>query len=532
MGLVVLTAACGNPPLTPPSKGGEPWVELESEHFTLVSDLSDKDANRVIGGFEEMYAQLGSVIFAAGEVPSFHTDAIVFRSHYDAKQFLGDDVGAAYSSSLANDLEPTPTVIASGSLSPLARITFAHELTHRFNNVALGWMPLWLNEGLAQYYSTIRAEDGKPVLGETDPRFMCAAGSTRQSVGDIVCNYQILKGRTLPKASELVRFDRAEFYADQADANGLLSFEQKEKRARHYGAAWLLVHMLMNEKLEYADLFRAKLAGNPSANKGEALNELITDVPPGQLDSDFQAYLQKAIPWRQHHASPPAPLAKLKRRELPEHELFVWWARLDPFGGDKWARALQHLEAAKKASPAQDGRALFWLGRHAVLRKDSRQGAERYNEALAREPANPQYLFGLLDLYWNEQAWADAARDEKVIKLIAELAKTARSARQHNAVAAHRLFSGDVGGALTSSAEACKLGPDCAPCFHNRAAALFASGSVQEAVQAELDAINRLPESSAGSFAALFAQALDFYQRAARDPASVDGAPRPGLIAP
>jgi hypothetical protein len=69
-------------------------------------------------------------------------------------------------------------------------------------------------------------------------------------------------------------------------------------------------------------------------------------------------------------------------------------------------------------------------------------------------------------------------------------------------------------------------------CFHNRAAALFASGDVRQAVQAEREAINRLPETAAASFAAGLAQALEFYQRAERDPTSVEGSPRPGLIAP
>jgi hypothetical protein len=261
LGLVVLTAGCGHPPLTPPSKGGDSWIELESEHFTVVSDLGERDAGRVIGGFEEIYEQLGSVIFSGGQVPSFRTDAIVFRQHQDARQFLGDDVGGRYEDSLDNDLEPTPTVIVSGTLSPLARILFAHELTHRFNHVALGPTPVWLNEGLAQYYSTIRAEAGKPVVGETDPRFMCASGGTRQSVGDLICNYKVLKASTLPKASELVVFERSDFYADAADQNGLLSWEQKERRVRHYGSAWLLVHMLMHEELGPRRRARSGLRG-------------------------------------------------------------------------------------------------------------------------------------------------------------------------------------------------------------------------------------------------------------------------------
>jgi len=144
-------------------------------------------------------------------------------------------------------------------------------------------------------------------------------------------------------------------------------------------------------------------------------------------------------------------------------------------------------------------------------------------------------MLGLLDLFWNNrsgQDWVDAARDPKVVKLIEDLAKTARSARQHNAVAAHRLFSGNVDAALASSAEAIRLRPDCWLCFHNRAAALFASGSAQQAIEAQREAINRLPETSGAAFVTGLSQALAFYERAARDPAAVADEPTPGLIAP
>jgi tetratricopeptide (TPR) repeat protein len=535
LGAVVLTLACGHPPLTPPSQGGDPWVELDSKHFTLVSDLDEKAALRVIGGFEEIYAELGGAIFADAAVPLFHTDAVVFRQHQDARQFLGDDVGGVYASSLDNELEPRPTVIASGSLSPFARVLFAHELTHRFNHVALGPTPVWLNEGLAQYYSTIRAEVGKPVLGGTDPRYMCASGGVRQAVGDLICNYQVLKGSQLPRASELIDFDRSAFYSDEPDERGLLSWEQKQKRARHYGAAWLLVHLLMHEKLPYAERFREALGGAPSARKGELLEGIIQSVPEQDLDRDFAAYLQKTIPWREHHAgSPPGP-EKLRRRALTESEVYLWWARLDSFVGDKAARARQHLDAAQQVSAAHDGRALFWLGRYSALRQQSQDAEKFYRRALEREQQNPEYLLGLLDLYWNDrrgQAWDDAARDPKVVALVDALSKSARTPRQHNAVAAHRLFSGEVEQALRNSGEACRLGPDCWVCFHNRAAALFAAGQAQEAARTQKEALLRLPENAARELAFALGQALGFYERALRDPESVASAPRPGLIAP
>jgi tetratricopeptide (TPR) repeat protein len=535
LGVSLLVAACTRPPLSPPSRGGEPWSELATERFTLVTDLGERDAQRVIGGLEETYELLGSVIFPDGQVPSFHTSAVVFREYRDLQQFVGDDVGGAYWGSLANDLEPSPTVIASGTLSPYARILFAHELTHRFNHVALGPLPIWMNEGFAEYFSTIRAEDGKPVLGETDPRFMCAFGGSRQAVGDLVRHGEILRAKTLPEASELIAMDRSSFYADEADEAGLLSWEQKQKRSRHYGTSWLLVHLLMHQELSYARRFREVLAQPSSPHKGEALARVVEAVPAAELNRDLRAYLQNTVVWRQHHAAAPSRPEGLVQRALPESDVLIWWARLDDFSGDRWSRALGHLEAASRSSGPNDGDAWFWLGRYSLLRKDVQEAEERYGRALQREPHNPEFLYGLLDLHWNGrngQAWVDAAKSEKVSEIIEKLSRLARTAQQHNAVAAHRLFSGDVEGALASSGEACRLGPACWSCFHNRAAAFYAAGSLEQAVQAAREAESRLPEWAASSFATGLASARAFYERALKDPSSVQGSAAPGLIAP
>jgi len=108
----------------------------------------------------------------------------------------------------------------------------------------------------------------------------------------------------------------------------------------------------------------------------------------------------------------------------------------------------------------------------------------------------------------------------------------ARSARQLNAVAAHELFSGDADSALKNSAEACRLGPDCWQCLHNRAAALYASGDAPAAASAESDALDRLPEGASLEIAHALRGAVSFYLGAARTDDPRGGGHRPGLIAP
>lgn len=523
---------CGKPPLTPPSQGGEPWVEVKSNNFRVVSDLSETQASDVLGSLEETYALLGEAVFNGRSVPSFTTNALVFRSASDLRQFVGDGVGGQYLPWLPNDLEPAPTVLAWGSLSPFARLLFAHELTHRFNHVALGPTPPWLNEGLAEYYSTIRGEEGKPIMGEIDPRYMCVP----DGLGDLSCyQYERLSRTTLPSASEIVGMDRQAFYSDTTDERGIIPFEQKRTRQRHYAISWLLVHMLMHAETRYAERFRYVLALIPDGTKGEKLAQVVEEVDEEVLNRDLADYLGKKIPWRQHHAKSPQLPATLNRRVLPESELLVLWARLDAFKGEKGGRAERHLQLASRSAAVEDGAPSFWLGRYSALRGNAVAAEASYRRSLELDPGNPEYLYGLLELQWGNRegaAWEAAGRSPEVGATVAALLPTARTATQLNAVAAHQLLTSNVPVALSSSARACKLDSSCWPCFHNHAAALFASGDAEMAARTEGEALSRLPEGAPQALARQMTQARAFYLAASADPDQVAGRPRPSLFAP
>ncbi len=528
----MLTFGCLKPPLTPPSQGGAGWQRLETKHFDLASNLDAEQAERVIASFEEIYDLLGLAVFGRSVIPEVHTSAVIFEQRQELRQFYGDAVGGIYFDSLSNDLEATPTLVTYGTLDPYSRVTFAHELTHRFNHFALGPTPLWLNEGLANYYSTIRGQDGEPVVGETDPRYMCASGGVQQAVGDIVCNYEVLRASTLPPIDELLGYERSEFYRTSTDPQASSSYDGREKTKRNYAAAWLLVHMLQHSEHDYAQKFRRLMQGPASQHKGAQLAELVRAVPKARLQADFDDYRRKTIPWREHHAQLPSRPGDLQSRSMKESEVRVLWARLDDFTGPSASRARTNLDAAREASEAGDGTARFWLGRYHALRNETDEAESAFQDALRTEPQVPEYLLGLIDLLWGHRggaAWADAARSPQVGKLIAELEPIARTARQHNAVAVHRLMNEDVPDALEHSKRACELGPDCWQCFHNRASALFAAGQREEAAAAERTALDRLPERIMGNAASAMQKALDLYTSPQKPGPNTE---IPGLIAP
>jgi hypothetical protein len=522
---------------TEPVEIKDAWVEVKTDNFTLVSDLEAQEAAQVVANLQETYGLLGNTVFGERSVPSFSTSAVIFREPSALRQFVGDDVGGQYRPWLPNDLEPSPTVLAWGPLSPFARLLFAHELSHRFNHEALGATPPWLSEGLAEYYSTIRAGDAdadgvsKPVLGEIDPRYMCVP----DGLGDLSC-YQDdrISSATLPSAWDLVHMDWADFYRDSEDERQVLAWEAKRARRGHYGMAFLLVHLLMHSDHDYASRFRYAMSLAPDRGKGEKLAQAVKSVPESVLNRDLKAYLSKQIPWRQHHPATPHVPQDLQWRWLTEVEVLVWWARLDSFKGANDDRAWAHLSRASELAP-ENGDVAFWMGRHAAVRGDTVAAEKGLRRSLEISTGKPEYLYGLLDVLWGNRegaAWDEAARSEAVGKVITALVPSARTASQLNAVAVHQLLSGDTEHALSNSARACKADPGCWGCFHNRAAVLFAVGHAADAARTEGEALGRLPEAAPYALARRLEQARAFYLAASSDPESVNGKPRPGLFAP
>jgi hypothetical protein len=66
-----------------------------------------------------------------------------------------------------------------------AEQTFVHELVHELMHRALGETPPWLNEGMAQYFSTLRLEDDRAVLGDPSPDATAVPPSLLPTVSEL-----------------------------------------------------------------------------------------------------------------------------------------------------------------------------------------------------------------------------------------------------------------------------------------------------------------------------------------------------------
>jgi tetratricopeptide (TPR) repeat protein len=524
LGLGVALSGClaGHAELAPASAGGNAWSELKTDHFRIVTDLKERDAVNVLAEYEHVYQLLVSATHLSSaqgslQAPSFETQAVVFRDYDELHPFVPAQMVGIYQSSLPNEIEGVPTILASGTLSPFGRVLFAHELAHRFNHVALGAMPVWLNEGLAEYYSTIRGEVSAPVVGESDPENVAAAGGVYHSVGDVIYQGSLIHADLLPKASALVAFDADGFYAESFGNHAPLSYEAKNTQARNYAAAWMLVHMLLHESSDYALRFRELLGKPDTHTTGSALQGVLEHVAAERLDRDFKAYLLKDIPWRQYHPGLSKP-PELTSRALPDSEVLTWWARLDAFNGDSASRAAKRLADAQRAN-SKDAEVWFWLGRQAALQGQAADAASNYEHAVELAPERPDFLLGLVTLYIMDSTkspWPD--REQRLDQTITKLEPVARSPLQLNVLAIRALHAHDLSKSQVFAQKACDAGPDCWECWHTLAEAAFIAGDAARALKLERTALARVPENLSEPAYRALRDAASLYELAAQAP--------------
>src|SRR5207248_10413458 len=111
-----------------------------------------------------------SVAFA-GDAPRDRIDVVLFSDEERFRQLAPRGAAGYFMPRQAEDPDPQPTIaihgtmLIAGTLVESTQRRFRHELTHRFLDHRLRWTPSWLEEGMAQYYSTLRVDGEDAIVG-------------------------------------------------------------------------------------------------------------------------------------------------------------------------------------------------------------------------------------------------------------------------------------------------------------------------------------------------------------------------------
>ena len=263
--LVSLLAAAPVPARAKP----ENWLEVRTPHFTVVTNANEKTGRRIADHFERMR----SVFHVA--FPHLSIDSgspIIVLAIKDEKDF--------------RTLEPQ-AYLAKGQLKlgglflrapdknyVLMRVdaegehpysVVYHEYTHLLLSKSAEWLPLWLNEGLAEFYQNTDIHEKEVAVGQASP-------------GNLML---LRESRLLPLATLFTVDTNSPYY------------HEENKGSIFYAESWALTHyMYIKDHLEktqrltdYAELLVKKV--DPVTAATRAFGDLK------QLQSNLEGYIRQ-----------------------------------------------------------------------------------------------------------------------------------------------------------------------------------------------------------------------------------------------
>jgi hypothetical protein len=204
-----------------PSTAGADWIRVRSANFLFVSDAPERDVRRAAVWLEQFRQAMLQALpdeFVASPVPTIVVAFGRSRAFESYTPLFGDrpmdDVSGFFVG-----YEDRNYIVANLGRGDRAFATILHEYAHFLVGNAHGEVPVWADEGLAQYYeSFLVREDGIAIVGMPLAEHIDALRRTR-----------------LMPLDDLLAVDR-ESPTYNRDAHG---------RGLFYAQSWALVHYLL-----------------------------------------------------------------------------------------------------------------------------------------------------------------------------------------------------------------------------------------------------------------------------------------------
>ena len=198
------------------------WTEVNSDHFTVLTDTSEKQGKEVAVRFEQMRIVFGNMFRRAKVNIAVPLQILALRSHKEVLQYgptyKGKPVDVSGFFQGSNDRNFI--VIDMSSSDPYS--TVFHEYAHLLLGANLPPMPIWFNEGFAEYFAGLKV-NGKEMEYAN-----------------------VSEGRL-----QSLRNDRWLRLADLFSAQpNSAAYNERDKRGIFYAQSWLVVHWIYaNQKI-------------------------------------------------------------------------------------------------------------------------------------------------------------------------------------------------------------------------------------------------------------------------------------------
>ena len=363
------------------------WLSVRSQNFLVEGEARERDLRRVATRLEEYRAAFSRVLPNEHSDTGVPTAVVVFpddSTYAPFKPFLAGRTAQGVAGYFQPGADVNYITIVLERDAARDPATLVHEYVHLLIDNHFSAAPLWLKEGLAEFYSTARVSDGGRRLTLGEP--------PAQRVRD-------LRGRELIPLAALFQIDQTSPYYSESGKLGLF-----------YAQSWALVHYLTEvrggARREAFARFTALLAeGRPVE---DALRGAF-GAGAAEIESGLAAYV-RAGRFRAGSEEFERPLdfdARLTARPLAEAEtvarlgdLLLHTGRYDEAEG--FLKRAVELDPKLASARVSLGTLRLRQGRHAEAR-------EQLQQATAADPSNHLAHYHLADALHREGVSAGEA---------------------------------------------------------------------------------------------------------------------------
>lgn len=246
------------------------WVGVRSPHYLLVGDTTESELREVAIRFEQFRNAFAQLFPASGLSSSVPTTVVVFKDYDSYKDFrpLYQGKPTEFISYFQSGLDVNYIALPLDKDRESLYVKLFHESVHLLIDSQSRRVPDWLNEGLAQYYSTyeFNLAENKNILGKP-----------------VAGNIALLRKHKLLPLETLFAVDRSS-----------ASYNEREKSGLFNAQSWALVHYLMTanngrRQLQLLRFLELSAAGVPFEKSFR--QSFKTEY--GSIEADLQEHIRR-----------------------------------------------------------------------------------------------------------------------------------------------------------------------------------------------------------------------------------------------
>lgn len=356
------------------------WIRITTPDFEIYSTAGERATRETLQHFEQVRSFFQQTL-GASDSRKQPVRIVVFGSKKEYEPYRINEFAVAY---YLGGAERDYIVLsqAGSETFPVAVHEYAHLVFHHGGPD----LPPWLDEGLAELYSTLKPLGKQIVVGNLIPGRMQA----------------LVQEKWVPLATILAADRNSPYYNEKAKAGSL------------YNESWALTHMLALGE-DYRPGFRQLLALITSGTKSEEAVVKVYNKPLTRVEKDLQAYLRGdtfhgfAVAVKMEKAG-----GELAAEDVPPFDQGMMLAELlaRPEQQEEAAKKLRALAEAEPTRPETHAA----LGYAAMRAGKMEEGRAEWKKAIELGERNPKILWD----YSRMEAGADRTEAMRVMKMLLE----------------------------------------------------------------------------------------------------------------